>query len=96
MSTRYADLLHVVKGLVATTTNIKRGSHLATLTVDLIDVDVTYNVEGGNYPETEYEPAERPFPVLVTAELAGVDITAWADRLDLHALLDDYHAGYES
>ena len=70
----------------------KRGAHLATLTVDLIDIDVTYNVEGGNYPATEYEQAESTYAVLVTATVGGVDITAWAARLDLDSLLDDYYA----
>lgn len=72
----------------------KLGRYCATFTIEGLEVDVTYDLDGTNLPATECDPPECEYPVLVSAELGGVDITPWAERLGLDDLVDEHFARY--
>lgn len=67
-----------------------RGAYRATLTVDGLDIDVTYDIEGQDLRATAYDPSEREYATLVTAAIGCVDITPWSKRLGLDDALDDH------
>ena len=85
------DLAEIARPLIAPKPK-PRGAYSATLTVDGLDVDVTYDIEGRDLRATECDPRECEYAVLVTAAIGCVDITPWAARLGLDELLDDAHS----
>lgn len=69
------------------------GAHAITLDVRGVDVDVTYDWSGAYLLATDCDPAEYPYPELVTATVGGVDVTPWDDALGISDALDEEVAG---
>lgn len=87
----FADMAEITRGFGQPKPK-KRGALSATITVKGIEVDVTFDMEGTHLRATETDPAEEPFPVLVTAHVDCADITAWDEHLGISNELDDLHA----
>lgn len=85
----FRDLANIVRPLSAPKPK-PRGAYSATLTVDGLDIDVTYDIEGQDLRATAYDPSEREYATLVTAAIGCVDITPWSKRLGLDDALDDH------
>jgi hypothetical protein len=72
----------------------RQGAHAMDLSIDGLDVLVTYNLEGNYLPASEFEPAEYPAVDLVTVQIgdtifSGPYAARWNDRLSLTLLVEE-------
>jgi hypothetical protein len=72
----------------------REGAHAMDLSIDGLDVLVTYNLEGNYLPASEFDPAEYPAVELITVQIgdtifSGPWAARWDDRLELTLLVEE-------